>query len=257
MLLKILSLLTCLLCLQEVSATYGYRTKCHKPNSPLNGNVTMTRSHFGYQKLIYSCNTGYKLVGRQTRTCYNGAWAGYQPICQPINDSYKRVHYSCSPGFVLIGKSNVENETLEGIKPDECYTNHLTCKPVKCMSLTAPTNGSVQFNFGTNLKSRATFSCNANLTLIGSSVRECQPDGNWSGKQPVCREANDCPKLQPPHYGKIYVTGYFHGDYAMTKCYYGYRLIGKARLDCLHTGKWTGVIGRCVKQRSYWRPFYY
>ena len=145
MLLKILSLLTCLLYSQEVSATYSYRTNCHKPNSPLNGNVIMTRSLFGYQKLIYSCNTGYKLVGRQTRTCYNGAWAGYQPICQPISkkyftceehnvylflldDSYKRVHYSCSPGFLLIGKSNVENETLEAVKPDECYTNHLTCK---------------------------------------------------------------------------------------------------------------------------------
>lgn len=86
MLLKILSLLTCLLCLQEVSATYGYKTKCNKPDSPLNGNVTMTTNHFGYQKLIYSCNAGYKLVGKQIRTCYNGAWAGCRPICQPISE---------------------------------------------------------------------------------------------------------------------------------------------------------------------------
>ena len=181
---------------------------------------------------------------------------------------------------------------MEKIKPHECYTSHLICKrknkilqyyiictfpiAIQCESLPPLINGTVLLSFGTNFQSRATFSCNATLTLIGDTHRECQADGKWSGTQPTCggkpkygavkiielfflslTVIKECSKLQPPHHGKIYVTGYRHGDYVITKCYRGYRLIGKTRLDCLNNGKWSGRVGKCVKYNIYWKRYYY
>lgn len=83
MLVKNLLVLMFLLCSKQASATF--RTSCLNPSRPLNGRVTMTRSLFGYQKAIYSCKTGYKLVGMQTRSCFNGIWSGYRPICQLLS----------------------------------------------------------------------------------------------------------------------------------------------------------------------------
>ena len=34
--------------------------------------------------------------------------------------------------------------------------------------------------------SMAMYSCNVDRLLMGSSVRECQDDGTWSGSEPTC-----------------------------------------------------------------------
>ena len=56
---------------------------CGSLPDPANGSVTHTVGTSLGQTAIYSCNTGYKLVGDNTRTCQaTGNWSGSPPTCQ-------------------------------------------------------------------------------------------------------------------------------------------------------------------------------
>jgi CUB/sushi domain-containing protein len=109
----------------------------------------------------------------------------------------------------------------------------------------------VYFYPGTTFTSRASFVCRRGFRLVGSQVRTCQADGSWSGVQPVCKKIQ-CPKLKVPKYGKLYVSGNYPGDHAVYDCSYGYKLVGKRRRTCRHTGKWDGSAANCVKDDTYY-----
>ena len=52
---------------------------------PANGQVDHTAGTSLGQTGIYSCNTGYNLVGDDTRTCQaTGNWSGSAPTCQGV-----------------------------------------------------------------------------------------------------------------------------------------------------------------------------
>lgn len=58
---------------------------------------------------------------------------------------------------------------------------------VDCGTLFSPDNGTISLT-GTTFMNTATYSCSVGYTLInGDQVRECQPDGTWSGTQPTCQ----------------------------------------------------------------------
>ena len=58
---------------------------CGKLNDPDNGTVTLTAGATSGQNAIYSCDTGYNLVGDSTRTCQATAnWSGSEPTCQGV-----------------------------------------------------------------------------------------------------------------------------------------------------------------------------
>ena len=42
---------------------------------------------------MYSCNTGYRLIGNSSRTCQNGEWNGEEPTCisKYVKDILSRV----------------------------------------------------------------------------------------------------------------------------------------------------------------------
>lgn len=56
---------------------------------------------------------------------------------------------------------------------------------VDCGHPGVPDNGAVQLS-ATTFDSVATFQCNQGYLLVGSTRRECQSNGQWSGTQPVC-----------------------------------------------------------------------
>ena len=57
---------------------------CGTLTNPVNGQVSTTGTTFG-QTATYSCNTGYNLMGDDTRTCQaTGQWSGNAPTCQSM-----------------------------------------------------------------------------------------------------------------------------------------------------------------------------
>jgi CUB/sushi domain-containing protein len=234
------------------------------PLSIANGRVAIAPDSGVGGIATYVCNLGFILSGTNQRTCQaNGEWSNTAPVCQRIScgnlpdpDTNGRIvssdgtfvgdrtTYGCNGGFVLIGTPTIICQN-DGAYSDDAPT----CNAIDCGSLFAPDNGNVFFFPGTTFMSTATFSCRRGFQLVGNKVRTCQADGSWTGIQPVCKKVQ-CPKLNPPHYGKLYTSGYRPGDYAVFDCIYGYELIGKRRIVCLRSGKWSGSSAEC-KRSSY------
>ena len=58
---------------------------CGNLTDPANGQVDHTAGTTNGQTAIYSCDTGYYLVGNGTRTCQaEGDWSRSAPTCQGI-----------------------------------------------------------------------------------------------------------------------------------------------------------------------------
>ena len=58
---------------------------CGTLTNPVNGQVSHTAGTTFGQTATYSCNTGYKFVGDNTRMCQaTGVWSGDIPTCQPM-----------------------------------------------------------------------------------------------------------------------------------------------------------------------------
>jgi CUB/sushi domain-containing protein len=57
---------------------------------------------------------------------------------------------------------------------------------IDCGHLAAPMNGSI-FGNKTVFPNSKTFQCDNGFDLIGSSLRACLSNGNWSGKQTSCK----------------------------------------------------------------------
>ena len=55
---------------------------CGSLTNPMNGNVSLINNTFG-STAIYSCDTGYDLIGRMTSTCgADGNWSSTNTTCQ-------------------------------------------------------------------------------------------------------------------------------------------------------------------------------
>ncbi|XP_007894575.1 complement C1q and tumor necrosis factor-related protein 9-like [Callorhinchus milii] len=76
--------------------------------------------HISGHSAVFSCNAGYRLVGRATIECKAGLWESTFPCCQSVgcglipgidNGKFLRkgnkVVYSCNHGFVLLGEPQI------------------------------------------------------------------------------------------------------------------------------------------------------
>ena len=58
---------------------------CAALTNPTHGSVSNTEAATPGETATYSCNTGYNLVGGNTRTCQaTGMWSGSAPTCQSM-----------------------------------------------------------------------------------------------------------------------------------------------------------------------------
>ena len=68
--------------LHDVFLFLATAVDCGNLTAPANGSVSHIAGTFG-QTATYSCNTGYNMVGNNTRTCQaEGNWSGNTPACQ-------------------------------------------------------------------------------------------------------------------------------------------------------------------------------
>ncbi|XP_056413935.1 C4b-binding protein alpha chain-like isoform X2 [Hyla sarda] len=181
--------------------------KCSPPEDLKNGSYSIKKDEYTYNEaVIYKCNTS-QLVGKASVICTDeGKWSSGAPQCkavctfppqlyfaevekefiqQEFFDIGKIVQYKCRPGFVPVtGKSN-KFTCLNDLK----WSQHeLFCTRISCGNPGEIEYGQMQsenFLFG----SRVNYTCNPGYSIITKrNYRECQADGTWSGKPPVCKE---------------------------------------------------------------------
>uniref|UniRef100_A0AAZ3Q759 CUB and Sushi multiple domains 2 n=1 Tax=Oncorhynchus tshawytscha TaxID=74940 RepID=A0AAZ3Q759_ONCTS len=234
---------------------------CGDLGTPPNGNKIGTLMVFG-ATAIFSCNTGYTLVGSRVRECMsNGLWSGSQVQClaghcgtpepivngQIIGENYNyrgSVVYQCNPGFRLIGVS------VRICEQDHRWSGRTpVCVPITCGHPGNPTFGVTQ---GTqfNLNSVVHFLCHSGYILQGVVESLCQSNGQWSNTLPKCKIVN-C--TDPGHVEDSVrqVTSEGPGRYSFQtavsyRCNPGYYLLGTSTLSCQGDGTWDRTLPKCL-----------
>lgn len=159
---------------------FVYQVTCPKLPKPDYGDVIVT-GLYPKDNATYSCNPGYILDGPKVRTCrHDGTWKDKAPICKRKNHS--RIYISQYIAFCTIA--------------------------VDCGPLPDIPYGKVSVKPYTKLGSIAKYSCDDKYKLVGDDKRVCQPNGNWSGKEPKCVYVPP-PKPQYPDHHKCKSTNIF------------------------------------------------
>uniref|UniRef100_A0AAX7V0K9 CUB and Sushi multiple domains 2 n=1 Tax=Astatotilapia calliptera TaxID=8154 RepID=A0AAX7V0K9_ASTCA len=234
---------------------------CGDLGTPPNGHKIGTLTVYG-ATAIFSCNTGYTLVGSRVRECMsNGLWSGTQVQClaghcgtpepivngQIIGENYNyrgSVVYQCNPGFRLIGVS------VRVCEQDHHWSGHTpVCVPITCGHPGNPTFGMTQ---GTqfNLNDVVRFICNTGYVLQGAVKSTCQANGQWSNILPRCKIVN-C--TEPGHVEnsirQVLSSGPHRYSFQTTvsyRCSPGYYLLGTSSISCQGDGTWDRSLPKCL-----------
>uniref|UniRef100_A0A8C1SNY0 CUB and Sushi multiple domains 3a n=1 Tax=Cyprinus carpio TaxID=7962 RepID=A0A8C1SNY0_CYPCA len=234
---------------------------CGHPGSPPNGVLSGDKFTFG-ATVRYSCTGGRQLKGESSRTCQlNGHWSAPMPFCSgdssgtcgdPGTPSHgsrdesdfrirSKVHFSCSVGYELFGSAErmcFPNGTWSGTQP--------SCKPVQCGNPGTPSNGRVYRLDGTTFSHSVIYSCMDGYLLSGSTTRQCQANGTWSGTAPNCTLIN-CGEPGVPANGLRYGEDFTIGQNITFVCQPGYAMETESfsTITCTGNGTWNAPVPFC------------
>uniref|UniRef100_A0A3B3T3R4 Sushi, von Willebrand factor type A, EGF and pentraxin domain-containing protein 1 n=1 Tax=Paramormyrops kingsleyae TaxID=1676925 RepID=A0A3B3T3R4_9TELE len=186
------------------------------------------------------CNKGYYGKGLQ-----------HECFCPPGTYKPERVPGGPSTCLSCPDEHHTSQPGSSSLSDCVCETGYSTvngsCEVVRCPPLLPPANGHFIQNVCNNhFDAACGVRCRAGFSLLGSGIRLCQPDGQWSGSEPSC--TRKCPALQPPPHGHLNCSQ-GSAPYRSTctvRCADGYRLEGAARLICQANSRWSGPPPRIL-----------
>nr|XP_060465550.1 sushi, von Willebrand factor type A, EGF and pentraxin domain-containing protein 1 [Panthera onca] len=149
------------------------------------------------------------------------------------------VSYTCNPGYELLGNPILicqEDGTWNGSAP--------SCISVECDLPVAPENGFLHFT-ETTMGSAIQYSCKPGHILVGSDIRLCLQNREWSGASPTC-EAISCKKPNPVMNGSVKGSNYTYLSVVFYECNPGYVLNGNERRTCQQNKNWDGNEPICI-----------
>ncbi|KAK1164030.1 P-selectin-like [Acipenser oxyrinchus oxyrinchus] len=212
----------------------------------------------------FSCEAGYKLNGSDRVQCTaSKEWTSQSPVCEALgcntltapqngdmvcshpigNFSFKSTcEFNCEEGYSLAGSSKLTC-TSSG-KWDE---DQPQCGAVKCHTLEAPQNGSMNCS-DFRYNSSCQFSCAEGFDLKGAESLTCRASGQWTGEPPQC-EAIKCESPKTVAHGVLNCThpieSLVYNSTCLLSCEEGFVLNTTGSLQCTASGKWSAETPTC------------
>ncbi|NXC41373.1 CR1 protein, partial [Penelope pileata] len=241
----------------------------------INGNFHYdTDLRFG-ATINFTCNTGYRLVGKSTAECIlsdNDVVWDSVPYCEIIpctsppeivDGKLNGVHtdytfgmavtYSCNSGFSLIGNATIHctmdadfNGIWSGPAPE--------CKVVRCQSPEVE-NGKKLNSFATEYTygETVTFECIPGHALVGAQTVTCDADNNWKPSLPLCdpRYCGPAPSIPSAVLTGTAGSSSLAGTKLTYRCQPGFSTgSGKSlEVTCLLDTTWSAGSALCTRQQ--------
>ncbi|XP_074537527.1 regulator of complement activation group 2 gene 1 isoform X5 [Halichoeres trimaculatus] len=237
---------------------------CGSP--PLQPNMNLRDSDYSLTqfpdgtRVGYTCAIGYiSAGGSPTIVCTSGTWSSLALKCERKNCGSAgevlngEVQYPqegtefgdsavvvCNTGFRLVGRStlNCGDKGWMGRLP-ECEV--VSCDPPD------PIEGGTYRDVKDSYEYREVirYTCQKDLTLMGSSTLTCSEDGVFTPDPPTCsRHECDKPNIDNAQRLGGYKPTYKYKDTVRHQCNSGYKMIGESTSVCELDG-WTPKLMTC------------
>ncbi|XP_078495426.1 uncharacterized protein LOC100184723 [Ciona intestinalis] len=234
---------------------------CPSPPVATNGSHSLLSSYYVVgSSVIYTCNTGFRLVGSNRNTCLNNlTWSSAAPECQPVCYSPPPVNGEgiVTPGKIYYNINDTVSYTclygnLFGNSSNQCVsankwrnaapTCFLMCLPPPVVANGSYAPAKTKYLVYSSVK----YSCMTGHTLVGVAEVTCQSNFIW-GNPPVCFKGCGVP---PTFSNLIYKASNYPsankvsavGKILFHFCNPGLSLSGSKSSTCLESGQW-GVTG--------------
>lgn len=217
-------------------------------------------------QITVECDRGYTITnGSDLLFCEDGHWDEEIANCTEIRCSppeipengfvheenqtafpYEfEVNFACQDGYLLIGNSWSACRELGWSNPTP------SCRKIRCPIPPIP-EGGWKIGDSYEVGDIVEFGCFSGYQLLGSSKRECLPNGKWNGELTICNsKENDCPNPGIPINGIKIGRLYKYGSVVEFRCDQGKKLIGSSERICEMNGEWSGSEAICLDENDF------